>query len=472
MYQKRKAIENIVILLIDIICLWISLGIAFKMRYGIVYGIYNNGDQIWHIALISILYGLVSVLNDFTRHFFRRGYFEELISIIRSQMIFSVIWIVILFLIHRSGELSRLVYSYFIVLNILLTFIGRITFKQFMIKVFKTSKYSNRLLVVTTAVQADEVIKNLIEYNEWSYVLRGITLIDKSKIGDVVCGFPVVADKLTLIDYVIHHNVDEVFISDPAIVSDSILQQWVSNMESMGIIVDVNIDMFNITVEGKKTINRVGKYSVVTFVRNIFSTKQMMAKRALDIAGGIVGMIILAIVTIIVAPAIKFESPGPVFFGHTRMGKNGRKFTFYKFRSMYQDAEQRKKELMEKNEVKGLMFKLEDDPRITKVGRFIRKTSIDELPQFWNVLRGDMSLVGTRPPTVDEYERYEARHKCRLSMTPGLTGLWQISGRSDIKDFDEVVKLDMQYIDDWTILKDIKILILTVWVVLTGKGSR
>lgn len=153
------------------------------------------------------------------------------------------------------------------------------------------------------------------------------------------------------------------------------------------------------------------------------------------------------------APAIKLESPGPVFFGQTRIGKNGRRFTFYKFRSMYQDAEQRKKELMAQNEVKGLMFKMENDPRITRVGRFIRKTSIDELPQFWNVLKGDMSLVGTRPPTVDEFEQYEAKHKCRLSMTPGLTGMWQISGRSDIKDFDEVVRLDMEYIDNWNYFK-------------------
>ena len=144
----------------------------------------------------------------------------------------------------------------------------------------------------------------------------------------------------------------------------------------------------------------------------------------------------------------------------------------YKFRSMYPDAEERKKELMEQNKMQGLMFKLDNDPRIIPVGRFMRRTSLDEFPQFWNVLRGDMSLVGTRPPTVDEFEQYEAKHKCRLSMTPGLTGLWQISGRSDIKDFDEVVRLDMQYIDNWTILKDIEILILTVFVVLTKKGSR
>ncbi|MFQ9650193.1 MAG: sugar transferase [Enterocloster sp.] len=147
-------------------------------------------------------------------------------------------------------------------------------------------------------------------------------------------------------------------------------------------------------------------------------------------------------------------------------------FIFYKFRSMYQDAEERKKELMASNEVKGLMFKMENDPRITRVGQFIRKTSIDELPQFWNVLKGDMSLVGTRPPTVDEFEHYESKHGCHLSMTPGMTGLWQISGRSDIKDFDEVVKLDLQYIENWSILLDIKIILLTVGVVFRGKGSR
>ena len=188
--------------------------------------------------------------------------------------------------------------------------------------------------------------------------------------------------------------------------------------------------------------------------------------------GSLVGMLILGAATLFVAPAIKLDSPGPVFFRQIRVGKNGRKFTFYKFRSMYQDAERRKVELAEQNEVDGLMFKMEDDPRVTCVGKFLRRTSIDELPQFWNVLKGDMSLVGTRPPTVDEFERYEAKHRCRLSMTPGLTGLWQVSGRSDIKDFDEVVKLDMEYIDNWSIWKDIKILFLTIKVVISGKGSR
>lgn len=472
MYQKRKSLEKFLLLLIDILAIWISSGIAFGLRYGFFYGRFSHIDQIWQISLITLIYVLLSFFTDVNYHFFRRGYFEELVSVISSQSVFTILWILILFLLHRTGDLSRLVFGYFIVANSIFTFLFRVLFKQYMTRIYKTSKYSSRLLLVSTSSQVDTVLGNLIGYNEWNRILVGVVLTDKSQIGEAICGLPVVADRLSLLDYVVHHNVDEVFINDNNVMHDPILEEWISELEYMGVIVDLNIDIFNIPSSGKKVLNRVGKYAVVTFARNIFSNRQILAKRTLDIIGSLIGMIILGIATVFLAPAIKLDSPGPVFFGQTRVGKNGRKFTFYKFRSMYQDAEQRKKELMKKNEVKGLMFKMEDDPRITRVGKILRNTSIDELPQFWNVLRGDMSLVGTRPPTVDEFERYEAKHKCRLSMTPGLTGLWQISGRSDIKDFDEVVKLDMQYIDNWSILQDIKILILTVWVVLTGKGSR
>ena len=202
-------------------------------------------------------------------------------------------------------------------------------------------------------------------------------------------------------------------------------------------------------------------------------TIPQLEKRLLDILGGIAGCILTGILYLLLAPRIKKESPGPVFFTQTRIGKNGKPFKLYKFRSMYLDAEERKKELMSQNRIgNGLMFKMEDDPRVTKVGKFIRKTSIDELPQFFDVLRGDMSLVGTRPPTVDEYKQYESHHKRRLSMKPGITGLWQVSGRSNIEDFEEVVKLDTRYIDHWTIWQDIKILLKTVWVVFAGHGAE
>ena len=172
------------------------------------------------------------------------------------------------------------------------------------------------------------------------------------------------------------------------------------------------------------------------------------------------------------SPIIKKQSPGPVFFSQTRVGKNGRKFKLYKFRSMNVNAEAEKEALMEQNKMRGLMFKMEDDPRIFPVGKFIRKYSIDELPQFFNVLRGDMSLVGTRPPTLEEFEHYQIHHKARLGIKPGITGMWQVSGRSDITDFEEVVALDTHYISQWSLALDLKILVKTFQVVLTGEGSE
>src|SRR5699024_10273038 len=178
------------------------------------------------------------------------------------------------------------------------------------------------------------------------------------------------------------------------------------------------------------------------------------------------------IIFLFIAPVIYIQSPGPVFFSQKRVGKNGRTFKIYKFRSMYLDAEERKKELMEQNKMNGFMFKMDHDPRIFPFGNFIRKTSLDEFPQFINVLKGDMSLVGTRPPTLDEYEQYELHHKGRLAMKPGLTGMWQVSGRSDITDFEEVVRLDTEYIRNWSLSLDIKILLKTVMMVFTGKGAE
>ena len=195
-------------------------------------------------------------------------------------------------------------------------------------------------------------------------------------------------------------------------------------------------------------------------------------KRLLDLVGALVGCAFLGILAVVVGPMIKLESPGPIFFAQKRVGRNGRIFKMYKFRSMYADAEERKKELMAQNEMNGLMFKMENDPRITKTGAFLRKTSLDEFPQFINILKGDMSLVGTRPPTLDEFAQYSPYHKKRLSFRPGLTGMWQVSGRSDITDFEEIVKLDVEYIDNWSFWLDIKILLKTFLEVFTQKGAR
>jgi exopolysaccharide biosynthesis polyprenyl glycosylphosphotransferase len=209
----------------------------------------------------------------------------------------------------------------------------------------------------------------------------------------------------------------------------------------------------------------------LTFQENNFNATGLLYKRILDIIGGIVGSLILLIVYPFVALAIKIDSPGPVIFKQKRVGQHGRIFEVYKFRSMHVDAEERKNELMAQNLMHGAIFKMKNDPRITRVGRWLRKTSIDEIPQFLNVLKGEMSLVGTRPPTLDEVEHYLDWHYRRISAKPGITGLWQVSGRNKITDFDEIVELDCAYLENWRFLVDIKILLKTIWVVLKRKGA-
>jgi exopolysaccharide biosynthesis polyprenyl glycosylphosphotransferase len=202
-----------------------------------------------------------------------------------------------------------------------------------------------------------------------------------------------------------------------------------------------------------------------------FNASGLLYKRILDIIGGALGTLCFLFMFPFVATAIKRDSAGPVLFRQKRMGQHGRIFEVIKFRTMCADAEEKKAELLKQNEMNGAIFKLKDDPRITKVGRFLRKTSMDEFPQFINVLKGEMSLVGTRPPTLEEVEKYRPEHLKRIAAKPGITGMWQISGRNKIQDFDRIVELDCQYLDHWRFWEDIKILAKTVFVVLQRKGA-
>ena len=278
------------------------------------------------------------------------------------------------------------------------------------------------------------------------------------------------ASKENLYETVIQMTVDEVFICLPGVAVTEI-RDMVCKFEEMGLTCHYNVDLFNRS-NPNTYVQQMAGYSVISFALKTMDSRRLLIKRLVDIIGALVGLAMTAVITPFVALAIRLDSPGPVFFSQTRIGKNGRRFKIWKFRSMYTDAEARKKELSAQNEVRGLMFKMEDDPRITKVGRFLRKTSIDETPQFLNILVGDMSLVGTRPPTEDEFEQYNGYYRRRMSITPGLTGMWQVSGRSDIQDFEEIVKLDLEYIDNWSLGLDIKILFMTVFTVLGRKGSR
>ena len=335
--------------------------------------------------------------------------------------------------------------------------------------------------VVTLRDGAEKIIQDI--QKDWSKRVTGIAILEAAteQVTGEIEGIPVKANYDTFMDWIRQAALDEVYVDVPLEREEGLLP-YVEEMESMGLTVHLRIPLLDriekaccdetSSVRISRNLSRCAGGNVVTLGTVELKLRDQILKRALDLAGGLVGCIISIPIIAIVAIPLKLESPGPLIFKQRRVGRNGRVFYIHKLRSMYIDAEERKKELMARNEMNGLMFKMEDDPRITKVGRFIRKTSIDELPQFFDVVMGSMSLVGTRPPTLDEYRQYESHHKRRLSMKPVITGLWQVSGRSNIEDFEDVVKLDVQYIDNWTIWEDIKILLKTVGVVFGQRGAK
>lgn len=347
-------------------------------------------------------------------------------------------------------------------------YFARIVWKRVAINKLKNSPERPQLLVISDLKRAAFCIQRLKDKKYQSFKVAGLIVFDKKITKSSIESVPIVADKDEIFEYARSHVVDEVLLDIQ--VPEETQKLLVQNFLEMGVTVHIHLDFSEHDLPNS-SVEQLGECTVLTTSINTATAFQVVMKRGMDILGGLVGIAITGVLFLIFAPMIYIQSPGPVFFSQIRVGKNGRKFRIYKFRSMYMDAEERKKELMEQNKMNGLMFKMDDDPRVIPIGKFIRKYSIDEFPQFWNVLKGDMSLVGTRPPTVDEYEQYDPHHKVRLSIKPGLTGMWQVSGRSDITDFEEVVRLDDQYIREWSIRLDIKILFLTVGAVLGSRGS-
>ena len=417
-----------------------------------------------------ILCLMYTLFLDGNRWFFDRNNLRELYYTIRYTGILVVGLVVVLYLTQQAYEFSRLVYLIFAVTNTVITFVAHVVYKRFMLDYYRKSVNNTKMLVLTKETTAQEVLETLQQEKTWDYDITAVALYDVDMQGDEIAGVPVVASMEDVYDVVCQMMVDEVFISLPGVPVTEI-REMVQRFEEMGLVCHYRVDLFS-KANPNTYVQQLAGYSVISFTLQSMDSRRMLIKRLMDIVGSLIGCVLTLLITPFVALAIKIDSPGPVFFSQTRIGKNGRRFKIWKFRSMYIDAEERKKELEAQNEIKGLMFKMEDDPRITKVGKFIRKTSIDETPQFLNILLGDMSLVGTRPPTEDEFEQYNGYYRRRMSITPGLTGMWQVSGRSDIQDFEEIVKLDLEYIDNWSLMLDIKILFKTVFAVLGRKGSK
>ena len=468
--KKYQIIEMYGLFVLDVFCITVSYAIAYLIRF---LGMPSHLG-LRELMQIYLPFLLICMLNNFFtneyKHFFQRGYYYELMRVVRYNFVLFVGTGFYIYAFRLELEFSRLLLGYFVVINLVLTYLVRVVFKEVMNRYYKKSRGSDKVIVVTTEQELDTVIDHIEKDAGWSYEVIGLILLDADREGDVIQNIPVIAGRENAIDVARQCAVDVVLIHCPQTESSE-LEVLIQSFLAMGVVCHNCVDRFGIDMPCS-SIGKFVDFPVMTYSMKMTDYRRMMVKRLMDIIGGSIGLLFTAVLTPFVALAIKLDSRGPVFFSQERVGKNGRKFRIYKFRSMYMDAEERKKELMSQNKMQGFMFKMDNDPRITRVGKFIRKTSIDELPQFWNVVRGDMSLVGTRPPTEDEFEKYNVYYRRRLSITPGLTGMWQVSGRSEIRDFDDVVKLDLKYIDEWSLLQDVKILILTVGVVLFGRGSK
>lgn len=476
MYRKASSgwMKHIDFALLDAICLQAAYCFACFVWQGMLFPVKNSmyRNMIFIFFLSQIF---VTLFDESFKNVLKRSYLEEWWATFRHALLITLFATFYLFATQEGKDYSRGTMGITAEAFFVLSFLARCWWKTFLRK--DRNRGERSLVVLTAPEMAEEVVENLMEKDHSGLRLKGIALMGDGEaglIGTEIKGIPVVADGETLAEYVCQGWVDEVLLTLPR--EMPFPEELYNELIGMGITVHLRILRAADLAEQKQSVGKIGSYTVLSVSVNMISLRQVIYKRTLDLLGGVVGCLITGVLCIIIGPIIYLKSPGPIFYSQERVGKNGRTFRLYKFRSMYMDADERKKELMAQNEVKdGMMFKMKNDPRIIGgekgIGGIIRKLSIDEFPQFWNVLKGDMSLVGTRPPTLEEWEKYDLHHRVRLAAKPGITGMWQVSGRSRITDFDEVVRLDKEYILNWSMGLDFLILFKTVAMVFKGDGA-
>ena len=485
MYSRSMSgwLKNIDYMLLDLVWLHIAFIAAYIIRFpgtGLPYATLDYRNLVMVMSLIQLF---LSVAMGNLSNVSKRGLMHEFIAVILLNFSMLAVSALYLFAVKSSVIYSRLFTVYLFVTLVFINTAGRLIWKYLLQKKIVVKKLGRQhtrsaLIITDTANKALSLVESMEQDEFRHYIVKGIVLLEE-KHEKEISGIHVVSDFENALDYICREWIDEVFISS----ENNVSREFLECCAEMGLTVHSVLNLHDVK-GNRQFIENIGDCNCVNTVYNYIAVYQNIIKRLMDIVGGLIGSLFAVLIGIIIGPIIYINSPGPIIFKQKRIGKNGKPFYVLKFRSMYLDAEDRKKTLMTENRVSdGMMFKMEFDPRVignkvlpdgsrkTGIGEFIRKTSLDEFPQFFNVLKGDMSLVGTRPPTVDEWEKYKYHHRARLVIRPGITGMWQVSGRSEITDFEEVVRLDTEYIMNYRLLLDIKILFKTVFVLLKRKGA-
>lgn len=461
--SNRLAFANIVQVFMDILFLVLTYILAYYIVRRIT-TLSDIADYSWIIIVfVPIWIAIMNYLGMYDKTTFY--YPDRVLRNVIFATLFSGLILAAMFFFIKETSTSRMFIGCFLLLATLIMAEERFVFNLILGK----RKYTeNTRIILVCSPETYELFNRYLNKTHIRYHLIGLIQSDDRPVDDNVRTLGKL-DKNTFDEILKNEVVDIVVFALPKVYTQEI-DPYMTVCLQMGITVQNVLD-YNLKL-AKVRSSMLGPMPLLTFHTVSLNPVAKAIKRTMDILGGTVGIILTVIAAIFIVPAIKLNSPGPVFFKQKRVGLYGREFYCYKFRTMCVDAEEKKKELQDMNEYQnGLFFKIKEDPRITRVGAFLRKTSLDELPQFFNVLKGDMSLVGTRPPTLDEVAQYDLEHWRRISIKPGITGNWQVNGRSSITDFDQIVALDTQYIDKWSIWLDISILFKTVWLVVKRESA-
>jgi exopolysaccharide biosynthesis polyprenyl glycosylphosphotransferase len=468
--MKNRVVEGTVRLL-DMLCVVAAVPAAYFLRD--LLPVKGRGplvplEEYWPFLILTLLLWIVGTWFFRVYESFRtRSVWPEIGRIAKATASVALIHIAAIFFLRLHEDVSRLFFGTYFALTFALLATNRLVLRRVAHSVRRGGVNTRVFAVVGSGELAHDVVRTAEEHPEWGFQFAG-HILDAQGAGnpkpELVLG--TVAQLGQILD---DNVIDEVIFAVP--------RERLAHIEGafrlcqeQGASARVCLDLFDVG-GARVAFGDMDGLPMLSFSRAPTDEVALFFKRAFDVVSSAVAVLLLSPAFIATAIAVKADSPGPVFFRQTRVGKNGRPFKMLKFRSMYVDAEDRLESLRAQNEASGPVFKMRNDPRVTRVGRFIRRTSLDELPQFLNVLSGEMSIVGPRPPVPAEVKQYQRWQRRRLSVKPGITCTWQVSGRSDIS-FDQWMKLDLEYIDTWSLWHDIQICCRTVPAVLLSRGAH